>query len=132
MWSHWVRDALIWLDCADPCDTIETIRAGNPEREMHEAVVLAWRSQFGFSTIVTVRQLIEAASSGQFVLQQPSSCQRLYDALMAVAGDARHRGSISSDRLGRWLSKINGKFEKGLRIVRVGIRHGYPVWQLSS
>jgi putative DNA primase/helicase len=24
MWSHWVRDALIWLGCADPCDTIES------------------------------------------------------------------------------------------------------------
>ena len=26
MWSHWVRDALIWLGEADPCDTIEVIR----------------------------------------------------------------------------------------------------------
>jgi putative DNA primase/helicase len=132
MWSHWVRDALIWLGCADPCSTIELIRAGNPERERHEAVVLAWRDHFGLSTIVTVRDLIEASTPGQYVLQQPSTSQRLYDALHAVAEDHRHHGSISNDRLGRWLGKVNGKFEKGLRIVRIGSRNGYPLWELQS
>src|SRR5262249_33766946 len=101
MWSHWVRDALVWLGCADPCDTIEAIRTGNPEREKHEAVVLAWRDHFGLSTVVTVRELIEAATPDQFVLQPPITSQRLYDALFAVGGDNRHRGSISNDRLGR-------------------------------
>ena len=41
MWSQWVRDALIWLGAADPCDSTEVIHAGNPERQKHEAVVLA-------------------------------------------------------------------------------------------
>jgi putative DNA primase/helicase len=132
MWSCWVRDALIWLDCADPCDTIEVIRTGNPEREKHEAVVLAWRDRFGLGTEVTVRQLIEAAAPGQFVLQQPSASQRLSDALLGVAEDGRHRGSISTDRLGRWLSRVNGKFEKGLRIIRTRTLLGYPLWQLLS
>ena len=108
------------------------IRSGNPEREKHEAVVLAWRDHFGLGAVVTVRELIEAAAPGQFVLQQPSTSQRLYDALLAVAEDHRHRGSISNDRLGRWLNKVNGKFEKGARIIRAGNRHGYPLWQLSS
>jgi len=132
MWSRWVRDALIWLDCADPCDTIELIRAINPEREKHEAVVLAWRDQFGLSTVVTVRDLIDAATPGPFALQQSPVPQRLYDALLAVAGDYRQRSQISNDRLGRWLSKVNGKFEQGLRIVRTGILHGYTQWQLLS
>jgi putative DNA primase/helicase len=132
MWSHWVRDALVWLGCADPCDTIELIRTGNPEREKHEAVVLAWRDQFGLGTVVTVRELIEAATPDQFVLQPPITSQRLYDALLAVAGDNRHRGSISNDRLGRWLSKVNGKFEKKLRIVHAGTRLGASLWQLLS
>ena len=87
MWSRWVRDALIWLGAADPCDTIEVIRQGNPEREKHEAVVLAWRDHFGLGAMVTVQGLIEAATLGQFVLQQPSTSQRLYDALLAVAED---------------------------------------------
>ena len=132
MWSHSVRNALIWLGCADPCGTIEVIRTANPEREKHEAVVLAWRDHFGLGTIVTVRELIEAASLSQFALQQPATRQRLCDALLAVAEDHRHRGSVSTDRLGRWLSKVNGKFEKGLRIIRAGTRHGYPLWQLAS
>ena len=84
-------------------------------------MVLAWRDHFGLGTMVTVRDLIEAATPDQFALQQPATSQRLYDALLAVAEDHRHRGSISNDRLGRWLSKVNGKFEQGLRIVRAGI-----------
>jgi putative DNA primase/helicase len=132
MWSHWVRDALVWLGCVDPCDTIEVIRTGNPEREKHEAVVLAWRDHFGLGTVVTVRELIEAAGPGQFALHQPSTSQRLYDALLAVAGDQRHHGLISAERLGRWLIKVAGKFEQKLRIVRAGTRHGYPLWQLAS
>jgi hypothetical protein len=132
MWSRWVRDALVWLDCTDPCETIELIRSSNPEREKHEAVVLAWCDHFGLGAVITMRELIEAAAPGQFVLQQPSASQRLYDALLAVAEDYRHRGSISNDRLGRWLNKVNGKFEKGARIIRAGNRHGYLLWQLSS
>lgn len=132
MWSHWVRDALIWLGEADPCDSVEVIYAGNPERQKHEAVVLAWRDHFGLTRLVMVRDLIESATPGRYALQQLPTNQRLYDALLAVAEDQRHHGSISNDRLGRWLSKVNGKYEQGLRIVRNGSAHGYPRWQLSS
>ena len=113
MWSHWVRDALIWLGEADPCDTIEVIRAGNPERQKHEAVVLAWRDHFGLAVVVTVRDLIEAATLDPFALQRSSTSQRLYDALLAVAGDHRRHGTISNDRLGRWLSKVKRQIRKG-------------------
>ena len=132
MWSRWVRDALIWLGEADPCNTIETIRQGNPEREKHEAVVLAWRDHFGLAVLVTVRELIEAATLDPFAVQRSLTSQRLYDALLAVAGDHRRHGTISNDRLGRWLNKVNGTFEKSLRIVRKGILHGYPQFQLLS
>ena len=94
--------------------------------------MLAWLDRFGLGVEVTVRELIEAADPNRFLLQQPTSSQRLYDALMAVAEDFRHRGTISNERLGRWLSKVDGKFEKNLRIVRTGIRHGYPRWTLQS
>jgi putative DNA primase/helicase len=132
MWSRWVRDALIWLGEADTCNTIEAIRQGNPEREKHEAVVLAWRDHFGLAVLVTVRELIEAASLDPFAVQRSLTSQRLYDALLAVAGDHRRHGTISNDRLGRWLNKVNGTFEKSLRIVRKGILHGYPQFQLLS
>ena len=86
----------------------------------------------GSNALVTVRDLIEAATPGQFLLQQPSTSQRLYDALLAVAEDQRRHGSISNDRLGRWLNKVSGKYEHGMRIIRAGSQHGYPRWQLSS
>jgi hypothetical protein len=132
MWSHWVRDALTWLDCEDPCATIETIRSGNPEREQHEAVVLARRDHpnLGSGKVVKVRDLTDAADlHGQ--LSPPVTTQRLHDALRAVAEDSRRREAISHDRLGHWLRKVNGKFEQKLRIVRVGTQDGYSTWQLT-
>jgi putative DNA primase/helicase len=133
MWSAWVRDALIWLGCEDPCNTIETIRIGNPEREQHEAAVLAWRDhpKLGLNKVVKVRDLTDAADLFT-TSPPPPATQQLHDALHAVAADTRRRDSISHERLGRWLRKVNGKFEQGLRIARVGSIHGYPTWWLTS
>jgi hypothetical protein len=30
-WSRWVRDALIWMGEADPCDTMEGMRGADPK-----------------------------------------------------------------------------------------------------
>ena len=39
-------------------------------------------------------------------------------------------GGISNERLGRWLNKNNGKIVGKLKLVRVGMRTGYPLWQV--
>jgi hypothetical protein len=39
-------------------------------------------------------------------------------------------GGISNDRLGRWLSKNNGKIVNRLKLVREGIAYGYPLWRV--
>jgi hypothetical protein len=31
----------------------------------------------------------------------------------------------------RWLKKMDGKISNGLRIVRAGLIHGYPLWRLE-
>jgi hypothetical protein len=49
----------------------------------------------------------------------------LHTALMAVA-DAPGRQVVSTDRLGRWLRKIDGRIVSGRAIRQAGVVDGYP------
>jgi hypothetical protein len=46
-WSQRIRGALLWLGCADPCDTITKVRSSDPEREALVAVIEQWRIHLG-------------------------------------------------------------------------------------
>jgi hypothetical protein len=120
MWSTWVRDTLRWLDRADPCRSMDRLRENDPLREAHTAVVIAWRDALGIGSKVQVQQIIERASL----------IQELRNALLAVAEERARPGFISAKRLGWWLGKMSGKISGGLRIVRAGVTHGYPLWKL--
>ena len=41
-WSSLVRGALLWLDCADPVDTMAEVRASDPETTLLRQVMVAW------------------------------------------------------------------------------------------
>ena len=41
-WSRRVREALVWLGCADPCDTVESVRADDPQRSDLAAILAQW------------------------------------------------------------------------------------------
>src|SRR5690348_9019183 len=46
-WSRAVRETLVWLGCADPCETMEFARAEDPERARLLQVLAAWHMCFG-------------------------------------------------------------------------------------
>jgi hypothetical protein len=46
-WSRWIRDALIWLGEADPCDTMEVSRGADPKLEALTSVLEGWREVIG-------------------------------------------------------------------------------------
>jgi hypothetical protein len=121
-WSARVRDALVWLGCSDPCETITKVRGNDPEQEALEAVVMQWRDHLGIGRRHTVQEVIERAIN----------TRDFFNALLAIA-ESRGSGSvISNERLGRWLHKIEGKFAGGLRLSQDGKSMGYPRWRLSN
>jgi hypothetical protein len=134
-WSYRIRCPLLWLDRADPCDSIKTIRENDPLRSLLNAVLIQWEATLGTSHPVTVQEVIDKAvklAAGQLgignkgpILPDPD----FYHALAAVAV-AASGSSISNDRLGRWLNKNSGKIVGKLKFARVGLRNGYPLWQL--
>jgi hypothetical protein len=117
-WSFRVRSPLLWLDREDPCDSIKTVRENDPGRVLLNAVLVQWKEKLGTLNYYTVQDVIGRA----FVDRD------LFAALAAVAISST--GAISNDRLGRWLGKNNNKIVNKLKLMRVGNRSGYPLWQV--
>jgi hypothetical protein len=134
-WSHRIRCPLLWLDRADPCESIKTIRANDPLRSLLNTVLIQWEIALGNTDSFTVQQVIDKATklaAGQLgvgimpaILPDPD----FYHALTAVAAVPKGSG-ISNERLGRWLNKNNGKIVGRLKLARAGSRNGYPLWQV--
>jgi len=118
-WSHRIRDPLVWLGCADPCETMGKIRGGDPERAALVMVVEQWRGHLVTGQKYTIQEVIGRAVN----------ISAFYTALMNVAA-SKSGGVVSNDRLGRWLKRVEGKIVNGLRFLQEGSRQGYPCWTL--
>ena len=119
-WSHFVRDALIWLGEADPVSSMADVRQNDPGRGTLDAVMQAWeRLGPQGEGRRPASQLIEVAS-------------RNVEWHMVLSGIAsKGRGTLCPVRLGRWLSKNKDRVVNGRRILGAGASHGLSVYQLE-
>uniref|UniRef100_UPI004047CB80 hypothetical protein n=1 Tax=Yoonia sp. TaxID=2212373 RepID=UPI004047CB80 len=129
-WSRWVRDALIWLGEADPCNTMEELRGSDPKLEALTSVLAGWREVIGMDR-VSVRDVIERATD-----QRPQLYGRtefihpeFREALLRVAGEG---GVINGRRLGRWIGAHQNRIVSGLRLISAGVSAGHARWQLQT
>ena len=120
-WSQRVRAPLLWLGCADPCDSIKDIRDKDPALGQLETILLQWKIALGTTTAHTVRDVILTAIKKV----------DFFDALAAVAL-SRHTQTISADRLGRWLSRNEGKVSGKHKLERAGKSAKGPLWRLMD
>ena len=117
-WSRRVREPLVWLGCADPCETVPLVRDSDPGREALLAVVMQWEKNLGLNQAYTVQQIIGHAIND-------------VDFHAALSAVAAHRGGMLSNRnLGVWLNRVKGKIVNGLKLMHHGNLHGYPLWKL--
>lgn len=128
-WSGWVRDALIWLGEADPCETMEGMRGADPKLEALTAALEEWRSVLGTDR-VTVREIIERAAAQQSQLFGKAEYvnPEFREALLRVAGEG---GAINGTRLGKWLSQHQNRIVAGRRIIAAGTTGNRARWQLD-
>lgn len=122
-WSDFVRSALVWLDCADPVDSMEAVREDDPWRAELNAVVEAWAA-LRPNELITSSDLAELAVGSEKCPSDPA----LHEALMAVAG---RRGVIDTRSLGYWLRKHRGRIVGPWRIERAGNVESGRIWILS-
>jgi hypothetical protein len=118
-WSYRIREALIWLDRTDPCESVIEVRDSDPRRGELVAVVEQWKVHLVLDQQYTVQQII-----GRALIDSDFN-----NALLAVA-ISPSGGSVNALRLGRWLMRVKGKIVNGLKLVQDGNRHGYPLWKL--
>ncbi|MGM0584747.1 MAG: PriCT-2 domain-containing protein [Pseudomonadota bacterium] len=128
-WSRWIRDALIWLGEADPCDTMEELRGADPKLEALTSVLEGWREVIGLQP-ANVRDVIERATE-----QRPQLYGRaefvhpeFREALLRVAGEG---GAINGRRLGKWIGSHQNRIVGGLRLINAGVSAGFTRWQLE-
>jgi putative DNA primase/helicase len=137
-WSDTVRSALAWLECGDPCATMETARDEDPELAELREIMTLWTDAIG-SDEVTCRKAIEIATSvgpkidddGEADQYGPS-VPRHPDFANALLGVAASRGVIDSARLGNWLTGQKGRIVDGLRFERAGTTGGSARWKVAK
>lgn len=86
---------------------------------MLNTVLVQWKRVLGTISKYTVQQVIQHASI------DPD----FFGALAAVALSSQG-GSLSNEKLGRWLSKNNGKIVNKYKLERMGTAGGYPLWRV--
>lgn len=118
-WNTAIRAPLLWAGYPDPLDTLRQSEDNDPRRIEHAAVMAAWHAEFG-NKPTAVRDVIRVAGdrglTADFALR---------DALADVCAE---RGELSLRRLGRWLGRVAGRIQAGLRVEKAGIRDGYQLW----
>jgi hypothetical protein len=117
-WSRQVREALVWLGEADPCDAMVEANERDPRRLARLAVYTEWEKTLG----------LRVAYSATDIIKQAYSSQDFYAALAQVAGDLR--GQPNARRLTDWLGKTEGVLV-GNRVLQFhGRMGGYQLWKL--
>jgi len=102
----------------DPYESMTTVRDKDPGRTLLIAVLEQWKRCLGLISKYSVQQIITHAIPDM----------DFFNALMPVAADKG--GGLSNIRLGRWLNKNESKIVGRLRLCRVGMVQGYPLWQV--
>jgi hypothetical protein len=146
-WTDMVRAPLIWLDCADPCDSLKQIEHEDPARNELLRVITAWETCFGEEPY-TAGEAIETAvrsRSDPAPVRAPGA-----DALDLVLRDiCKDRdGALNPKRLAHWLRKHenrivsdSGKPRDGeaprkpmppKRLVRKGSKDHTHLWKVET
>jgi hypothetical protein len=122
-WSRLVRSALVWLNCADPVASQETIRGDDAKLAELGEILQTWADALGTGqprddglTIEEARDKLRKPADDQH------ACTRLLDRLEQIG---RSRGEFRAQKLGSWLSSVEGRVVGSLRLVRSNTRgHG--------
>lgn len=121
-WSDWCRQPLLWLGCPDPVESVFKALEDDPERQLLGRVLDGWQVRLG-SGPVLAREVTQAAISKLAVDDD------LHDSLIEVSGG---QGSVNQRKLGRWLSRNEGRVVNGKRLLRAPKSRNVESWQVVS
>jgi hypothetical protein len=126
-WSRLVREPLVWLGMADPCDSYERLASDDPERELLGALMDAWWARF-HDEKRTVKEVLAEADTGT-----TEQARALRDAVATVVAERGGRASPAQS-LGFYLRSKADRVHGARRFVRhQGDTHaGAARWSLEQ
>ncbi len=127
-WSDIVRSALVWLGCADPCETMVKVREGDVNRGGHGELMRLWHDAFG-DRALRLGAAVRAAETRKFPNDpRERSDHALYDALWSIAP----KGTRSLESfLGKWLRTKESTIIGGRMFVS-GKHLVHDVWSVET
>jgi putative DNA primase/helicase len=126
-WSRRVREALVWLGCTDPCQTMASARRADPVTSQLSDVIVSWRDSVGVNKPIPVQALVEMAN--RVDLGGAYAHPDLREALLAVAVEGRE---INVRRLGKWLSKNEDRVIDRHKITRTEAQKSTVRWLIAE
>jgi hypothetical protein len=116
-WNELVRGALMWLGCADPCDTVAELSVADPVKNERAEVFQAIAKAM-VDPDYTVNEIISAARKDT----------TLESALRMIASAD---GEISPRRLGKWLAASLNTIAGNFKLLRSGSVQNRVRWRLE-
>jgi hypothetical protein len=133
-WSRFVRQPLVWLGCADPCETRRAIEARDPVRDQLGNLLQAWHGVFGnraetVAVAVLETEVVQQAAAADENDSRLSALRSLRNALEVIGLD--RGGRLNGRQVGAFLSKHTGRIERGYRADQAGTRAHAKLWSVS-
>jgi hypothetical protein len=133
VWSDTVRSALVWLGNSDPVDTMEDIRADDPERELLGAVLQGWAKHHavGPGSDVPLSVIVDTATKTQVGGYDPIPVPVYpeFNAAVRTAAGATGNARVDVPRLSFWCRSNKGRIVDGLRLMnKPSKRGGAATW----
>jgi hypothetical protein len=124
-WTAWVRQPLMWLGLPDPATRVFETMAHDPDREVLDRLLHAWRAIFG-KTPTMVRKAAERAEQvGSF--GNDATAAELAEVMREIAEE---RGVINRRRFGKWIARHAGQIASGMRFEKAPGKAGAEQWQV--
>jgi putative DNA primase/helicase len=125
-WSDLVRAPLVWLDCADPVETMKDARESDPVLTTLRTVLECWLAVFGEEGR-TAQQVVSALSMFDPTTPEGDKLTALRAALAPIA---TVRGILDATKLGYWLRASRGRPVSGLKLTGTPGHGGFRGWSV--
>jgi hypothetical protein len=127
-WSRFIRSTLVWLNEADPCDTMERVRNNDPSLAknialLHEIDLHFGKRKFTVAELIQVAQVRVPNSGGGYKYLNDELHQTLSD----FSGG---KDSLNSIAIGKALGRLVDRICEGMTIVKTNGPGGKRLWQL--
>lgn len=136
-WSRFVRESLVWLGLDDPVESIRVLEDADPERTQLRSMLQAVNAARGSSQFKVADLILVASSKSPHnqaqLMAEPDISEAIREALQeALQAVCERNGELNARALGRWLLRMKGRIEGGLRFVQVRQTSSSSIWQVES